>query len=71
MQRSLPKEEKPKLYDNLASANHQFNSKEERPDCALCVELGRKVAVNHKYEDCWLNPNSQNFKEKLYNAKIR
>lgn len=49
----------------------QFNSNDRsEKSCELCVELGRRVATNHNYEDCWINPNSKYFKEGLYKSRL-
>lgn len=52
-------------------AHQQYNAYDKPTvECELCVELGRKISLNHKYSECWMNPNSHNFRPAVYRARL-
>ncbi len=55
-----------------AHSTAQFNSKDRQDvKCPLCVELGRKYALNHPVGECWVNPHNPRHRPALYEARMK
>ena len=56
----------------VSTTTAQFNSKDQADcKCSLCVELGRKWAINHPVSECWVNPNNPRHRPALYQARLK
>ena len=47
-----------------------FHDRRHDKKCELCVQLGRTIAINHDYKDCWANPNNPDWRPNIYTARL-